>query len=63
MSLGPRIPPLWMVRVIIMIVMDWTRRVVSEEEVSRLDNRIHLINRRMLDCIAQPKLVRENVLI
>ena len=29
----PRVPPLWMVRVIVMIVMDWTWTVVLEGEV------------------------------
>ena len=41
-----------------MIVMDWTWTVVSEEEVPRLDIWIHLVNRRMMDCVARPELVR-----
>ena len=48
-----------MVRVIVMIVMEWTWTVVSEEEVWRLYNRIHLVHRSMLDCVAQPELVKE----
>ena len=38
LSLGPRISPLWMIRVIVMIVMEWTWTLVSEEEVWRLYN-------------------------
>ena len=54
-SLGPRISPPLMIRV---IVMDWSWIVVSDGEVCIMVIQIYLVKGSMLDCVTQLELAR-----